>query len=98
MGLTALFDIGKSGILTYQKALEVTSHNIANAATDGYTRQDVILQNITSGTVSTSGVSGSGVKIIDIQRMYDSFIDLQLKTESSNLAYWNVFQKWNANA
>lgn len=92
MGLTALFDIGKSGILTYQKALEVTSHNIANAATDGYTRQDVILQNITSGTVSTSGVSGSGVKIIDIQRMYDSFIDLQLKTESSNLAYWNVFQ------
>jgi len=92
MGLTALFDIGKSGILTYQKALEVTSHNIANAATDGYTRQDVILQNITSGTVSTSGVSGSGVKIIDIQRMYNSFIDLQLKTESSNLAYWNVFQ------
>ena len=92
MGLTALFDIGKSGILTYQKALEVTSHNIANAATDGYTRQDVILQNITSGTVSTSGVSGSGVKIIDIQRMYDSFIDLQLKTESSNLTYWNVFQ------
>ncbi|HQA03739.1 MAG TPA: flagellar hook-associated protein FlgK [Thermodesulfovibrio thiophilus] len=92
MGLTALFDIGKSGILTYQKALEVTSHNIANAATDGYTRQDVILQNITSGTVSTSGVSGSGVKIIDIQRTYDSFIDLQLKTESSNLAYWNVFQ------
>ena len=92
MGLTALFDIGKSGILTYQKALEVTSHNIANAATDGYTRQDVILQNITSGIVSTSGVSGSGVKIIDIQRMYDSFIDLQLKTESSNLTYWNVFQ------
>lgn len=90
MALTALFDIGKTGVLTYQKALEVVSHNISNAATDGYTRQDVIFENMTSGILSLSGVTGRGVKLADIRRMYDSFIDLQLKTESSNLAYWDV--------
>jgi len=92
MALTALFDIGKSGILTYQKALEVVSHNVANAATEGYTRQDVIFQNIPSGILSYAGVTGRGVKIADIRRMYNSFIELQLKTESSRLGYWDVFQ------
>lgn len=92
MALSALFDIGKSGVLSYQKALEVISHNIANAATEGYTRQDVVFENIPSGVLSYMGVSGRGVKIADIRRMYDSFIELQLKTESSRLAYWDVFQ------
>ncbi len=92
MALTALFDIGKTGVLTYQKALEVVSHNISNAATEGYTRQDVIFQNMPSGVISAQGVSGRGVKISDIRRMYDSFIELQLKTESCRLAYWNVVQ------
>lgn len=91
MALTALFDIGKTGVLTYQKALEVSSHNIANAATEGYTRQDVIFENMPSGTISSQGQSGRGVKIADIRRMYDSFIELQLKTESSKKAYWDVF-------
>lgn len=92
MALTVLFDIGKTGVLTYQKALEVVSHNIANAATEGYTRQDVIFENMPSGVISAQGVSGRGVKLSDIRRMYDSFIDLQLKTESSRSAYWNVLQ------
>ncbi len=93
MGLTAIFDIGKSGVLSYQKALEVVSHNIANAATEGYTRQDVIFQNMPSGVTSARGVSGRGVSLADIRRMYDAFLELQLKTESSRLAYWNVLQK-----
>uniref|UniRef100_A0A7C4ENT7 Flagellar hook-associated protein 1 n=1 Tax=Thermodesulfovibrio aggregans TaxID=86166 RepID=A0A7C4ENT7_9BACT len=93
MGLTAIFDIGKSGVLSYQKALEVVSHNIANAATEGYTRQDVIFQNMPSGVTSAKGVSGRGVSLADIKRMYDSFLELQLKTESSRLAYWDVLQK-----
>ncbi len=45
MALSAIFDIAKTGVLTYQKALQVVSHNIANASTEGYTRQDVIFTN-----------------------------------------------------
>lgn len=93
MGLTALFDIGRSGVLTYQKALNTVAHNIANAVTEGYTRQDVIFENLSSGAINIKGVSGRGVKIVEIRRMYDLFIELQLKTESSQLAYWDVYQK-----
>ena len=31
------------GLLAQQRALDVTSHNIANASTVGYTRQEVTL-------------------------------------------------------
>ncbi len=90
MALSAIFDIAKTGVLTYQKALQVVSHNIANAATEGYTRQDVIFTNIASGLSSTAGMAGRGVRIEDIRRLYDSFLEQQIKTESSNLAYWDV--------
>lgn len=35
--------IGLSGLLSHQRAIEVTSHNIANATTPGYTRQQISL-------------------------------------------------------
>ncbi len=90
MALSAIFDIAKTGVLTYQKALQVVSHNIANASTEGYTRQDVIFTNIASGLSSTAGIAGRGVRIEDIRRLYDSFLEQQIKTESSNLSYWDV--------
>lgn len=90
MPLSAVFDIAKTGILTYQKAMQVVSHNVANAATEGYTRQEVIFTNVPSGMASISGITGRGVRIEDIRRLYDSFLEQQIKTESSNLSYWDV--------
>ena len=31
------------GLLAQQRALDITSHNIANANTEGYTRQEAVL-------------------------------------------------------
>ncbi len=90
MALSAIFDIGKTGVLNYQKALQVVSHNVANAATEGYTRQDVVFTNIGSGIISPYGTTGRGVRIEDIRRLYDSFLEQQLKSESSNFHYWDV--------
>ncbi len=36
-------NIALRGLLTQQRALDVTSHNIANANTEGYTRQEAVL-------------------------------------------------------
>ncbi len=90
MALSAIFDIGKTGVLNYQKALQVVSHNVANAATEGYTRQDVVFTNIGSGIISPYGTTGRGVRIEDIRRLYDSFLEQQLKSESSHFFYWDV--------
>ncbi|MFX3814482.1 flagellar basal body protein, partial [Streptococcus suis] len=39
---TQLYSIGISGLNAAQAALVTTGHNISNAATTGYTRQEVI--------------------------------------------------------
>ena len=40
----AMLDIGKRSMMNSQTALQTTSHNIANKATEGYSRQRVELQ------------------------------------------------------
>jgi len=41
--LMASFNAGVSGLQSAQAALNTTSHNLANAQTKGYTRQQVIV-------------------------------------------------------
>ena len=43
-GLFNTFNIAKRGLFVQQRAIEVTSHNIANANTEGYSRQRVEIQ------------------------------------------------------
>lgn len=93
MSILGMFDIGRTALFTTRKALDTTAHNIANASTPGYSRQDVVLENIPSGEVSSVGGAGRGVQLKEVKRMYDSFINLQVKTEKSNLAYWESFDK-----
>ena len=38
-----LMNIGSSGLAAAQKALDLTSHNIANAGVEGYSRQNTVL-------------------------------------------------------
>lgn len=82
--MSDLFGISSSAVATYQRALGVVSNNIANAATEGYTRQDVQLQENAS---SSSGGSylGSGVVFTAVRRQYDAFVDANLRNSSSDL-------------
>lgn len=76
MSLSGLFEISKRSLTTYQKALEVTSNNIANANDPYYSRRT-----ITFGTVDSNarvGMSiGLGVKIEEINRVRDQLSDTQ---------------------
>ncbi|HMK42652.1 MAG TPA: flagellar basal body protein, partial [Dissulfurispiraceae bacterium] len=93
MSILSLFDIGRTTLLTTQKALSTTGHNVANASTPGYSRQDVVLENIPGGgEIIASGESGRGVTIGSVQRAYDSLTSLQLITEKANLSYWDTYQ------
>lgn len=93
MATIGLFDIGRTTLLTARRALDTTAHNVANSATPGYTRQEAILENIPSGAMIGTGVSGRGVRTVEVRRMYDALTSLQLMTEKSNLSYWNAYQK-----
>ncbi|MFQ5454945.1 MAG: flagellar hook-associated protein FlgK [Nitrospirota bacterium] len=78
-----IFDIGKRALLANQRALLVTSHNIANINTPGYTRQEVIFEEAVPFNAQP-GQIGSGMKITKINRIFDKFIELQMNAESQN--------------
>lgn len=86
-GLFSTFNIAKSGLFAQQKALDVTSHNIANANTDGYTRQRVQLQTTTPYSMPAMnnamgpGQTGTGVEVSAINRVRDDFLDYQTRVE-----------------
>ncbi|MBC8237499.1 MAG: flagellar hook-associated protein FlgK [Helicobacteraceae bacterium] len=65
--------IGYSGLNAAQVGINTTGHNIANAETDGYTRQRVIATNATPIT-TTPGNVGNGVEIQTIKRVFDNFV------------------------
>jgi len=77
MGLSALLDIGKQGVLSHQASINVAGHNIANAGTPGYSRQEAVLTPAASHT-TPAGMLGGGVRVETIRRNYDSFLESRL--------------------
>jgi flagellar hook-associated protein 1 FlgK len=81
------------GILAQQRGLDVTSHNIANANTTGYTRQRaelVATPAFTYPSVSRppqAGQIGTGVEVAEYVRIRDDFVDLQLRTQLARHGY-----------
>lgn len=90
-GLFSTFNIATRGMQVQQSALDVTSHNIANANTDGYSRQKAIIETSTPfgmpsmNSVSSPGQIGTGAQVSAIVRVRDSFMDFQVRGEQSTL-------------
>ena len=82
--MSELIGISSSAIGTYQRALGVISNNIANAATEGYSRQDVRLASSASRNVGLASL-GTGVLFEAVKRQYDSFVDSNLRRSQSDL-------------
>ena len=78
-------ELGKRGLMVGQASIATTGHNIANANTKGYSRQQVntitspSLDVWTSGTVNP-GQLGTGVSIESITRVRDRFLDHNIET------------------
>jgi flagellar hook-associated protein 1 len=85
------------GLMAQQRLLDTTSHNIANASTAGYSRQEATLaasqalQIPAGSTASGSGAHlGSGVDVQSYRRVRDQFLDLQYRGQNTNLQEWTA--------
>jgi flagellar hook-associated protein 1 FlgK len=87
MALSRIFDIGARSLAAYQKALDVTSNNVANASNKDYSRRRVVLTNETP-QVTAGMVWGTGVKIAEVQRMRNTFADNHIR--SNNQQYYDT--------
>jgi flagellar hook-associated protein 1 FlgK len=80
MGIKSL-GIGLSGLRTNLASIETTGHNIANANTEGYTRQRV---DLSSRTPIDKGayIVGQGVQVQTIARISDAFLEDRIRKEN----------------
>ncbi|MDR1588988.1 MAG: flagellar hook-associated protein FlgK [Oscillospiraceae bacterium] len=89
-------EIAKTGLFVSQKGLDVTGHNVANADTEGYTRQRLVNTAYEPYSVPTllrpvdQALVGGGAHVMILDQIRDQFLDRQYRTESSTLGYWSA--------
>jgi flagellar hook-associated protein 1 FlgK len=84
------------GLLANQRALDTASHNVSNANTVGYSRQEALLaaspaQTLPSGTAA-GGLAqlGTGVDVQGFRRIRDQFLDLQYRAQNMRLGDYDM--------
>ncbi|NWG24097.1 MAG: flagellar hook-associated protein FlgK [Pseudorhodoplanes sp.] len=84
MSLSQALSTATAGLRVTQSGLALTAANVANAETPGYVRK-------TLNTVSTTGSGASlGVRVSEIARELDQYVQRQLRTELSGGTYANL--------
>ena len=81
MGLSSALATAMSGLRANQAALSIISSNVANANTPGYVTQNPNQIEVASGTI------GSSVTTTGVNRALDTFVQTQLRTETSGGSY-----------
>jgi flagellar hook-associated protein 1 FlgK len=80
--VSSILNIGKSALAAAQTGLTTTGHNIANAATPGYSRQS--MQQTTAGAQNFGfGFVGQGTRIDTVRRIYSDFLGDQVNASQS---------------
>ena len=85
------------GLIAQQRMLDTTGHNIANASTVGYSRQEALLSASLAQQIQVSGAGnmtgahlGSGVDVQGFRRVRDNFLDAQYRAQNTNLSDWKA--------
>ncbi|MBR1857909.1 MAG: flagellar hook-associated protein FlgK, partial [Selenomonadaceae bacterium] len=84
------------GILANQLSLDTVGHNITNASTDGYSRQNVNLaatRGEARGSLYGDILVGTGVDAMSITRARSIYADRQFWSETATQEYYDVMQQ-----
>jgi flagellar hook-associated protein FlgK len=81
-------EMGKRALSAFRRGIDVAGHNMSNVDTPGYSRQRVNLAT-TDPYWTVPGQIGTGVKVSDIVRIRDQFLDFQYRSQLSSLGYWS---------
>ena len=80
-------EIAKSGMMTYNAALQTTAHNVANIETKGYSKQTVNTVSLV-GNKSSITVQGFGVNVDSITRNRNEYYDTKYQKTQSTYNYY----------
>jgi flagellar hook-associated protein 1 len=79
-----------SGLLAFQNALAVTSNNLSNAATPGYSVESPNFE-AQLGITSSTGTYGNGVEIENVTRSYSELLAGQMRSSQSSYSSFNAY-------
>ena len=91
MSISSVLNIARTAMTAAQTSLQVTSNNIANVNTDGYTRQEAVVEEARSIRTS-NGVLCNGVSVKGIVRYYDKYLEKAIASKNSDLEGQKTFQ------
>lgn len=94
MSLTSSLYTSLSGISASQTALIVSSNNMVNANTTGYTRQQVMNSSVNTPQSYSTTTVGNGVKVQEIRQVSDEFLRANCRESSTELGYWSSKQTY----
>lgn len=80
---TNILNIGRSALAAAQVGINTTGHNIANAATPGYSRQ-VAVQGTAQPQNFGFGFMGQGTEIATVKRVYSEFLGSQTRSAQTS--------------
>src|SRR5215813_3586024 len=91
MSMFAGLNTALTALYAQRRGLDVTGQNIANANTEGYSRQRVDLRAVggpvTPSVYATTDGIGQGVEVADVQRLRDVFLESRGRAEHAQSAY-----------
>lgn len=88
--MSSVNSIVLSALSTYQRALATTSHNISNAQTEGYSRQQLRLESI----APAGGLVGNGVAVQSVLRSGDEYQLQNMRQISSEFNALQTRSDW----
>ncbi len=87
-------EMGKRALNAFRLGLQTVGHNVSNMKTAGYSRQRVNLSTMPPyAAPGGPGQVGMGVKVNEIVRIRDEFLDFQYRSSLSTLGYWDKINK-----
>ncbi|HMM54928.1 MAG TPA: flagellar hook-associated protein FlgK [Candidatus Desulfobacillus sp.] len=82
---TSIYNIGLTGLAAAQAGLLTTGHNISNASTPGFNRQQIV-QSTNTPQFTGAGYFGQGTNVTTVKRIYNQFLAGQTMTAQARLS------------
>lgn len=81
MGLSSALGAALSGLKASQSGLDLVAANVANSGTPGYTKKTLVTEASVAGGVT------NGVRVSDVRRELDVYLQRQLRSETAGASY-----------
>ena len=91
-GLLNALNAARTSLEVNQKSIEIIGNNISNLNTEGYSRQQAVLTTYPAMNFGNFFI-GQGVKISDVSRQHDVFIDKQIKEKAVDLGFQDALNR-----